>query len=125
MTKVELNAFRKALKNKQAELGMGNREALAVEATSDEMDRIQQFTEREYAIDYLERNSTRLREVLAALDRMDEGMFGVCIECDKNISSKRLAAVPWASTCIPCQEALERPRDYSRAEFDITRVEAA
>jgi DnaK suppressor protein len=44
------------------------------------------------------------------LQRIDEGSFGVCIECDLPISPKRLAALPWAPRCIKCQEVYDRNR---------------
>jgi DnaK suppressor protein len=108
MTRPELNRFRQDLEARQSELATSNREALAVETDADEMDRIQRFSEREYEMNYLERNSTRLREVRAALRRMDEGTYGTCAECEEPIGLKRMTAVPWTATCIACQEAVER-----------------
>lgn len=109
MTKTELNAFRSTLENRQTELGNGNRnrEALAIETSPDELDRIQHSSDRDYAMSTLERNSNRLREVRAALRRVDAGTFGICVRCEGNISSKRLAALPWASSCVVCQEAAD------------------
>jgi hypothetical protein len=71
MTKIELNGFRAALKNRQAELENGNRSrgALAIETNADELDRIQHGQEREMAIGTLDRNSKLMREVRAALRR--------------------------------------------------------
>jgi DnaK suppressor protein len=110
MTKTELNAFRKALENKQAEVGdgSGNREALAINTSPEELDRIQNASDRDWAMGNLERNNSRLREVQAALRRVGDGTFGVCAACDEDISPKRLAAVPWASLCIVCQETADR-----------------
>jgi len=107
MNKTELKAFRTILENRQAELGFGirNREALAVETSPDELDRIQHASERDYAMSNFELNSERLRDVRAALLRMDAGTFGICAGCEEAISPKRLAAIPWASRCIVCQEA--------------------
>lgn len=115
MTKTRLKTLRAALESKQAELGNGNlsREALAVEALSDEMDRIQHATDRESAIDRIERNFARLGEVQMALQRIDAGTFGICIECEEEISPKRLAALPWAALCIVCQEIADRERKAS------------
>jgi len=109
MTKTELNAFRRALESNQNELGNGNRnrEALAIETSPDELDRIQHSSERDYAMSNLERNSNRLREVQTALGRIDAGTFGICLGCDANINLKRLFAVPWASLCIICQYAAD------------------
>ncbi|MGD0296038.1 MAG: TraR/DksA C4-type zinc finger protein [Bryobacteraceae bacterium] len=71
------------------------------------------------AIDNLERQSDRLHEVQSALRRIDLGTFGTCLDCEEDISLKRLAAVPWSPSCIACQEAADRNRqpwnaiDYS------------
>jgi len=107
MTSSKLNAFRRALENRAAELGSRsrNREALAVETSPDELDRIQQAGNHEFAISNLERNYDRLCEVQIALRRIATGTFGICVDCDENINPKRLAALPWASSCIACQEA--------------------
>jgi len=109
MTKTELNTFRRALENRQGDLGNGNRnrEALAIETSPDELDRIQHASDREWAMSSLERNSNGLREVRTALRRIDAGTFGICVGCDESINPKRLAAVPWASSCIVCQEAAD------------------
>src|SRR5580692_11238540 len=98
MTKTELNAFRKALEQKQSEVGNGsrNREALAINTSPEELDRIQNASGRDWAMGNLERSSNRPREVQAALRRIDAGTFGVCARCEESISAKRLTAVPWA-----------------------------
>ena len=44
----------------------------------------------------------------AALRRIDEGTFGVCLHCEEDITPKRLAAVPWTAFCIQCQEIADR-----------------
>jgi DnaK suppressor protein len=125
MTKTELNTFRRILENSQTDLGNGNRnrEALVIETSPDDLDRIQHASERDYAMGNLERNSSRLREVRAALGRMDEGTFGICVSCDESINLKRLAAVPWASFCIACQELADRAQ--KTGEIDAPLVMAA
>lgn len=50
--------------------------------------------------------------VLKALDMVDEGTYGICIECGKPISEKRLAIFPTSTRCIACQEALEEKRVF-------------
>jgi len=120
VTKTETKAFRKTLESKLAELQNQNknREILDTEASPDEIDRIQQATEREYAIGSLERNYSRLREVTAAIGRLDEDTFGICLNCEEEIMPKRLAAVPWAPLCIVCQEAADRERESPSHEMD-------
>jgi DnaK suppressor protein len=126
MTKIELNTFRKTLENSQKELGNGNRnrEALAIESSPDDLDQIQHASERDYAMGNLERDSNRLREVRAALGRMDAGTFGICVGCEETINLKRLAAVPWAAFCIACQE-LEDRAQKTPGEMDTPLVMAA
>ena len=43
-----------------------------------------------------------------ALRRMNDGAFGVCVECGGEMQQKRLEAVPWARHCIECQEKQEQ-----------------
>jgi DnaK suppressor protein len=52
-----------------------------------------------------DRNTIRL--INAALDRIDRGEYGICEDCEAEISTKRLQAMPWASRCVPCQERVE------------------
>ncbi len=119
MTKTELNKFRAMLKNKETEIVSGNRnrEALAIETSPDELDRIQHASSRDSAMDNLERSSTRLREVRGALGRVNAGTFGICARCEEIISLKRLVAVPWASLCIVCQERADREQKAPRGEI--------
>src|SRR4051812_37625972 len=52
-------------------------------------------------IDYtLEENSGNvLREIDAALQRIDDGTFGVCAVCGKEVEPERLEHLPWATLC--------------------------
>ena len=61
-------------------------------------------------IDYtLEENSEHVLSAIEdALKRIEEGPFGVCVNCGKAIGEERLAALPWATTCIDCKRLEER-----------------
>jgi DnaK suppressor protein len=61
-------------------------------------------------LDYtLEENSEHLLgEIDAALKRIDDGTYGVCTNCGKQIPAERLEARPWATLCIDCQRERER-----------------
>ena len=50
-----------------------------------------------------ERAEIQLKLVNAALARLDEGSFGRCQNCGKEIAAERLEALPWAALCIDCQ----------------------
>jgi len=127
MTKTELNKFKEILENKQAELThvLRNREGIAIEKSPDALDEVQNAAERELAIRNLDRESNLLRNVRAALHRMDEGTFGVCAHCEEDISLKRLNAVPWAAYCIQCQEIADRSQEEGTDSLDDLLVHAA
>jgi DnaK suppressor protein len=112
MTRTELNNFRTVLNTKHTEAtrALGRREDLAIERTPDALDEVQFAAARELSTRNLERESSILREVRAALDRIADGSYGTCLHCEEEISQKRLKAVPWATLCIACQEEADRNR---------------
>jgi DnaK suppressor protein len=127
MTKSELNRFRRILEARQSELAtvLRNREGIAIEKSADALDEVQHAAERELAIRNLDRESHLLRNVRAALQRIDEGSYGTCLHCEEDISPRRLEAVPWAAYCIRCQEIADRSQDESSDMLDDLLVPAA
>ena len=110
MTKTELNKYKQILEARYAELTkvLRNREGIAIEKSPDALDEVQHAAERELAIRNLDRESNLFRNVRAALRRIQDGSFGVCVHCEEEISPRRLAAVPWTPYCIQCQEMADR-----------------
>ena len=127
MTKTELARYRQILEAKQAELAdvLKRRDEIAIEKSPDAIDEVPRAAERELAIRNLDRESNLMRNVRAALRRIDDGSFGVCAHCDEDISPKRLAAVPWAPFCIRCQEAADRNENDASATLDGLLMNAA
>ena len=117
MNRTELEKYKAILEAKQAELsgGLRNRDDIIIEKTPDALDEVQLAGERELAIRNLDRESNLLRNVRAALFRIRDGSYGICMHCEEEIKPKRLEAVPWAAFCIRCQEAADR-NDFSAAE---------
>lgn len=113
-----MSEFQGMLERKQTELVqiLRKREGIAIEKSADEMDEIQYATERDMAIRNVDRETTLLREVKAALNRVHDGSFGTCVDCEGDISARRLAAVPWASRCIQCQSATDRDKQAGLIE---------
>jgi DnaK suppressor protein len=111
MEVVQLQKFKRALKAQQTvaihDLGE-NREIIAVERSADEMDQTGRSAEQEFAILGLNRRSELLRNIQAALRRIENGTFGTCANCEETIGRNRLVAVPWTAFCIRCQEAVDR-----------------
>jgi RNA polymerase-binding transcription factor DksA len=48
-----------------------------------------------------------IRQVSEALERIDNGNYGLCLNCWHPIPPKRLAALPWVAFCTACQEETE------------------
>ncbi|MCU0876735.1 MAG: TraR/DksA C4-type zinc finger protein [Pirellulaceae bacterium] len=56
----------------------------------------------------LERSEEKIRrQVVDALQRLDQGTFGKCVQCGGAISGERLEAVPYTPYCIACEQAVE------------------
>lgn len=56
-----------------------------------------------------------LLQVDSALDRLDNGGFGICQRCHQKINPERLAAFPYVAYCINCQTILEREHSLHAA----------
>jgi len=51
----------------------------------------------------------KMRRIEAALKRLEEGAtYGICQQCGGAIAAERLALLPYAELCVPCQRQLER-----------------
>jgi DnaK suppressor protein len=112
MTKTEVDRFRAVLTTTVSELvRTRNRDGITVERSADQLDEIQAASQCALAVCSLDREFNQLRDARAALRRIQEGNFGICQECEEEIHPKRLAAVPWATFCIRCQEAADRNFD--------------
>jgi len=120
MTNAELKSYKKVLLAKEAELvgALRNREGIEIEKSPDALDEVQRAAERELAIRTLD-------SVRAALLRIEDGSFGVCLHCEEDISPKRLNAVPWAPFCISCQEQYDAHKIEGDEMFDDMLVNAA
>jgi DnaK suppressor protein len=127
MTKTELNKYKTLLEAKRADVvqALRNREDIAIEKAADALDEVQLAGERELAIRNLDRESHLLRSIRVALARIEEGSYGTCLHCEEEISPKRLAAVPWTSFCIKCQEAADRHEFEAQESFDAVLADAA
>jgi DnaK suppressor protein len=112
MTTLELEHFKQLLTAmlEKMEQPFRKRDEIAIENAPDDIDRVQGAVERELAIRQLESDFSRIQSVKLALERIEDGSYGTCLECEQEISPKRLKAVPWASCCVHCQEIADRER---------------
>ena len=109
MKEVDVTEFKASLLRTRDEiLGKSRqREDIWIVPSNEQIETVQLAGEREFAVRNLERESKTLMQVGIALQRIKDGEFGICVECEEPISHKRLAAVPWAACCLHCQELLD------------------
>jgi len=62
--------------------------------------------EQQFTLDLRENEEQRLQEVAFALERIEQGAFGRCEECQKTIPQARLDAVPYTRYCVQCARKL-------------------
>ena len=82
----------------------------------DFLDIAQGIEDQELARLSASRLTERARRLRIALTRVSDGHYGVCSECGEPIPARRLAAMPDATTCVACQERLERRETAMAAE---------
>ena len=72
----------------------------------------QASSERDRELDLLlgDREREKLRSIDEALDRIDDGEYGICEECEEEIPLGRLKVMPFARFCVRCQSDMEGAR---------------
>ena len=63
--------------------------------------------DREFNLGLASNDREVLYKIELALKRIADKSFGLCTECEKPIAVARLKAIPYAETCLKCQEKLE------------------
>jgi len=63
--------------------------------------------EQEFSVGLIENVEDEVREIDAALERTEEGTFGICESCGQLIPKARLRAIPYARLCIVCKRKEE------------------
>lgn len=114
MDKKKLEHFKELLlKHRQQILNVGlldKSEDLHVqqEDLSDETDLASSLIQQQLNCTIRDREYSKLRKIDMALDRIAEGTYGHCEDCEEEIGMKRLENQPWADLCITHAEEKER-----------------
>ena len=105
ITTPDLKRNKAALESKLGELlgAAPQRDELLIEYQADPLDQVRSTTDRDMAVQRLNRHASLINEVRAALTRLEDGTYATCEECEEDIPRRRLEAVPWARLCVPCQ----------------------
>lgn len=84
-----------------------------VDAFPDPTDRATLETDRNFTLRIRDRERKLISKIKSALERIEDGTYGICEACGEDISEKRLLARPVTTLCIECkarQEAQEKIR---------------
>ena len=78
--------------------------------------------ERDREINFIlsDRERVKLQQIDDALERLDEGTYGICEACGLEIAEERLEALPFSRLCRDCQQDQEREAKSQRS-FDNER----
>ena len=63
--------------------------------------------DQEFTLELIENEQGTLEQVNEALHRLEQGKFGLCVECGEPISKPRLHAIPYTRHCIDCARVVE------------------
>jgi len=74
----------------------------------DSIDQATQSLDKEILFELSDNERKILRDIDAALRKMDKGTYGYCEHCKKAIEKKRIKALPSARYCMTCQSGSER-----------------
>jgi DnaK suppressor protein len=77
------------------------------ETFPDPTDRATLESERNFTLRIRDRERKLISKIKEALDRLDQGTFGICEECGEDISEERLKARPVTTLCINCKKRQE------------------
>lgn len=93
------------------------------EAAADALDNVgddwaQANAERDLSIALEERESAELVAIDAALKRVADGSYGLCLDCGEALPTARLHANPTALCCVACQDK----REHARGGVNVPRM---
>lgn len=77
------------------------------ESFADPADRASAESDRAFTLRIRDRERRLIRKIQAAIQRLDDGVYGICEECGEEISIPRLKARPVTKLCINCKSRQE------------------
>jgi DnaK suppressor protein len=86
----------------------GDQDADDVPPPADELDIARSLADVETHASLIDRAEERLKEIDAAMGRLDVGAYGICEECGEEIPLERLEALPFTLYCVDCQSKRNR-----------------
>ena len=99
---------RKTLLASLADQGEDMRNLVKTVESGDEADVAADVIDRTLLTALGTQDANRLQQIDRALDRINQGTYGRCVKCGKEIPQERLEVLPYALMCITCASAQER-----------------
>jgi len=112
LTKKKLEYFRKLLNERLEELlSEANKTVTGMTAHKENLpdpsDRASLESDRNFTLRIRDRERKLIGKIREALDRIEDGTYGICEECGEEISAERLKARPVTTLCIECKKRQE------------------
>lgn len=63
---------------------------------------------QEVLMNLSETQRSRVRDIEAALERMDKGVYGLCVKCEEEIPPRRMEVRPFSRYCVDCKTEVEQ-----------------
>ncbi|GAB4176825.1 MAG: TraR/DksA family transcriptional regulator [Geothermobacteraceae bacterium] len=114
MNQEELDAARKALLEmrrqvlQEANVSLNAYREMGQENLPDISDVSANAANRNVLLNLSENLRQKLRDIDAALERIDQGEYGVCASCEEEISPERMRVRPFSRYCIECKTEIEK-----------------
>jgi DnaK suppressor protein len=123
MRKRDLDFFRKLLTRRLEELLMEAERTKdqvkeTEEPSSDPMELASNDSDRDFLLRLRDRERKLMVKIKEALERVEDGTFGICEECGEKISEKRLRARPMTTLCIDCKHEQEARKTAPCQAYD-------
>ena len=106
-----IEALKEQLLNRKAELEQElvelHHEKFSDDQVQDAADQALSATMDTVKSSFQDTKIDEFKRIIRALAMIEDGTYGMCVDCDRMISVKRLQSFPNATRCIACQEAFE------------------
>jgi DnaK suppressor protein len=100
----DVNAMANAALNKTRSEASGDLSSMPIHMADVGSDNFEQ----EFTLSLMANDGGTLEAIESALERIEEGTYGSCLECDGRITKTRLNAIPYTPYCIRCASEIER-----------------
>jgi RNA polymerase-binding protein DksA len=90
---------------------------------ADISDRASEGFEDELAVGLMAIEAAQLEDINEAIERIDSGTYGLCVDCRRAIPRKRLEVLPFAKRCLTCEGESERRHRVIESQSDDEDIE--